>query len=206
VSKSYDALGVWSVPTYDGDGRVKKTTLQNGVFTSMGYDDQGRKSFEIDAVNQKTEYGYDVLGRLTTIKQAAVFDPISNITKQPVTTFGFNAYGQQTSIADANGRITKFDFNQFGQQTSRTLPDDGNAATNEREEMAYNSFGDLDYSIDFNGTKVDRVYDYEAGSGLSTKFGRLAKTTWTAQERQHAGRDGEPDIRSVWPRGCDHRE
>jgi hypothetical protein len=26
---------------------------------------------------------------------------------------------------------------------------------------------------------MDMIYDYEAGSGLSTKFGRVAKVTWT---------------------------
>lgn len=100
-------------------------------------------------------------------------DPISGINKQPETLFGFDSYGNRTSITEARGRVTKFTFNAFGQQLSRTLPDDGNPATNETETMVYNNFGAIDYAIDFNGTMVDTVYDYEAGSGLSTKFGRV---------------------------------
>ena len=55
------------------------------------------------------------------------------------------------------------------------MPDDGNPTTNESEATFYTEYGEVDYTIDFNGAKVDHVYDYELGSGLTTKLGRMAR-------------------------------
>jgi hypothetical protein len=66
VSKSYDALGIWSQPIFDTYGRSIGSKLQDGTFTSMGYDNQGRKEYDIDVLGQRTDYGYDTLGRIAS--------------------------------------------------------------------------------------------------------------------------------------------
>jgi YD repeat-containing protein len=70
---------------------------------------------------------------------------------RPETKFGYNAYGQQISITDANNRVTSFTYDKYGQQTSRTLPAVAGVST--KEEKCFTQYGELDYSIDFNGTR-----------------------------------------------------
>jgi RHS repeat-associated protein/fimbrial isopeptide formation D2 family protein/uncharacterized repeat protein (TIGR01451 family) len=191
VIATIDSLGKRTESQYDGDSRVTKVTYADGAFMTTAYDSNGRRTGEsmvVDwtgsgvnktAVLQTTNYGYDTFGRMISILQPPVDHDNNAGTAmvRPETKFGFNAFGQQISITDANNRVTAFTYDKYGQQTSRTLPAVGGVSA--KEEKFFTQYGELDYSIDFNGTKVDMVYDYEAGSGLNTKFGRVAKVTWT---------------------------
>jgi YD repeat-containing protein len=54
--------------------------------------------------------------------------------------------------------------------------------TKESESTHYNAFGDVDYTIDFNGAKVDPVYDYEvfnASLPVGPNNSKLGRTAWT---------------------------
>ena len=175
---SWDAAGVPSFTKYDKDGRAVRTTFADGAFTEVGYDRDGRQAFTIDEVGQRTDSGYDALGRLKTVTQPAVVDPATGKMVRPVTTYGYDKQGNRVSITDANGRVTKWEFDEYGRSTGRTLP----AVTGEpqaSEFTAYDMYGAVDYTVDFAGTKADTVYDYDAGSGLGTKLGRVARVSWT---------------------------
>ncbi|MCZ2343882.1 MAG: putative Ig domain-containing protein [Bacteroidales bacterium] len=175
VVASYDAAGVPTYTTYDADGRVTKITFADGSTQQTGYDSQGRKAFEIDAVGQQTDYGYDSLGRLVTVTLPAVTDAKTGLTSRPVFTYGYDKYGNQVTIADPYGRVTQFHFDEFGRSTGRTLPAVDGVRAN--EFTVYDKYGNVDYSIDFNGQKTDRVYDYNLsadGKGL----GRLVEVRY----------------------------
>jgi RHS repeat-associated protein len=156
---------------HDGDGRLMTTLYPDGTSTRLGYDGQGRKGSETDALGRVTAFGYDAkTGRLTSVTQPEVADHLG-VKTSPVTKYGYDKYGNLTSITDALGRQTTFTFNAYGQQESRTLPFDLTTAK-ATEEKFYNDFGDVDYTIDFNGAKVESVYDYEDAK-YGAKLGRL---------------------------------
>ena len=175
---SWDAAGVPTYTKYDGDGRAVRTTLADGAFTEVRYDGYGRQVFAVDAVGQRSDSGYDALGRLETVTQPAVVDPATGKLERPVTTYGYDKLGNRVSITDANGRVTRWEFDEYGRSIGRTLP--AVAGGPQASELtAYDKYGAVDYSIDFAGTKADTVYDYDAGSGLATKLGRVARVSWT---------------------------
>ena len=91
-------------------------------FTTVCFQLRGQKVTDTDAAGQATDYAYDNLGHLVSVTKAAVFDPATGLTVRPITQYGYNGYGNQTSITDALGRVTSFAFDDFGSQLSRTLP------------------------------------------------------------------------------------
>jgi RHS repeat-associated protein len=166
-----DAAGVSTKTEYDDDGQVTRVDFADGTSVQTGYDAQGRKAFEVDAVGQRTDYGYDAHGFLVSELQPAVFDPVSGATKRPETAYGYDAYGNQTSITDASGRVTMFSYDEFGRQTKRTLPAVGGVLASETK--AYDKYGNLDFAVDFNGQKQQYVYDYDVAGG--TTLGRAVE-------------------------------
>jgi RHS repeat-associated protein len=173
---STDALGKTTRTTYDGDGRAIRVDLPNGSFTQTHYDSNGRKDYDIDAVGQRTDYGYDSLGRLQTVTQPAVIDPATGQSVRPVTTYGYDNYGNRTSITDANQHVTAFAFDAFGRQTGRTLP--AVNGTSVAENQTYDSFGNAATSTDFAGNTTVYIYDYNRTG--STTLGRLMETDYYA--------------------------
>lgn len=90
----------------------------------------------VDALNRRTELGYDAYGNLTSITELAgtdqartftvaydgPFDQVSRVT-DPLghqTTYTYRADGALQAITDPVGRVTTFDSNEAGQVTSVT--------------------------------------------------------------------------------------
>ena len=134
-----------------------------------------RWTIKSDAVGNRTDYGYDTQGRLTTVTQAAVVNPSTGVSVRPVTTYGYDQYGNQTSITDANGHVTTFAFDAFGHQLTTTLP--AASGVSGTETSTYNNFGDLDTQTDFDGNVTKYIYDYEQTGG--TTLGRLMEVDYT---------------------------
>ena len=205
VRNGDDVVYVKTQTEYDGDGRAIRTLVGDKTYgmdslgvnptfaldptftyaftgseTKTKYDTLGRKENETDVMGRVTGYGYDDFGRLTSVTQPEVVDPTDNSLKAPVTKYDYDVQGNMKKITDALGRETTFTFNAYGQQTKRTLPDiSADKSGGNYEEKFYNAFGDLDYTIDFNGAfngaKVDYVYDYDktALSSGSISLGHL---------------------------------
>jgi RHS repeat-associated protein len=181
VSAASDVLGkdaqgqptvvqsVWTETEYDADGRAVATLHADGTATQVTYDAEGRKASETDALGRVTAFGYDdKSGRLTSVTQPEVPDHLG-VKTSPVTKYGYDPYGNLTSITDALGRVTTFTFNAYGQQTSRVLPFD-DPAERVFETKTYDGFGNLDtsfdYTLDAQGKPVgvrfaDYRYDYD---------------------------------------------
>ena len=61
-------------------------------------------------------------GQVTNITQPEVVNPTTGQSVRPVTTYGYDRYGDETSITDANGNVSTFTYDPFGHQLSETLP------------------------------------------------------------------------------------
>lgn len=87
--------------TYDYDGNVTAHTNPNGDTTNFVYDKLNRLYQVKDPLNQTTEYGYSVLGDLSTIKQA-------DGTQSWVTSKEYNELGNLTKKTSPSGEAEIF--------------------------------------------------------------------------------------------------
>ena len=95
-----------------------------------------------------TRFGYDALGRLTSVTDAL----------DQVTSYTYDELGNRLTQTDANGRTTTFEYDRIGRQTARILPGDS------RESMTYNDDGSLATYTDFGGNT--RTFEYDANRRL----------------------------------------
>ena len=201
---TYDALGRQETVTdpmgrvtrfkYDDLGRVRATTAEGNdadnrtdVTTQTIYDARGRRAAEIDGLGRRTEFTYDDAGRLLSVSLPGVDDALTaeKTLIRPTWTYGYDAFGNRTSIEDSMGRVTAFGFDGQNRQTSRTLPlgvDSTGIDGDFTESMVYHDqasdgplFGLLKSSTDFEGNTVTYGYD---------GFGRQTSVTY-------ANADGE---------------
>jgi RHS repeat-associated protein len=181
---SKDALMHVTRTDYDGDGRAVATYFADGTSTRVEYDSLGRKKADIDQLGRRTEYGYDPQGRLTTVRQPAVPDPLNGGTPTvPVTSYGYDVYGNHVTTTDARGRVTRWTFDQFGQELTRTLPDVPNQPP-ATETSTYNGYGQLLTHTDFNGQLATYFYDTDRDRAdpqhPSLRLGRLTAVEYRA--------------------------
>ena len=162
---------------YDVFGRLKKTTFEDGNFMSATYDDFDRRNAVTDELGQTTQFEFNDWGRLTAVIERAVTNPATGLSEAPRTEYRYDAYGNHVRTADANDHVTTFGYDVHNRQSSRTLPNvTGEPAA--VESTTYNAFGDVDFTLDFKGQKVDYVYDYELTG--DTRLGLLRRVDYYA--------------------------
>ncbi|MFG2825164.1 LamG-like jellyroll fold domain-containing protein [Kitasatospora sp. NPDC048365] len=124
--------------TYDTAGNLTRSTIKNtpqNQVTTFTYDQRGRKTSET-APNGNvaggtpgaftTTYVHDPLDRLTQKIEPTVTTDVyntstgSNIQQQtaPLTTYGYDTFGDLTSVDDPNGNITTYTYNNNSEQTA----------------------------------------------------------------------------------------
>lgn len=190
-----DALDRFTQFEYDKLGRVTQTILQgdtpldttDDVTSLTEYDALGRRVAAIDPLGRRTVYDYDDQGRLKGVTLPEVTDAAGtgSTTGFAGYTYGYDIYGNQTSITDPNGHETTFTFDHLGRQLTRTLPlgqagEVGHVPGGFVEQMIYDDtpgsqivgdksssvgFGQLSRSIDFEGRVTQYLYDNTASGG-----------------------------------------
>ncbi|MGB0767991.1 MAG: RHS repeat-associated core domain-containing protein [Phycisphaeraceae bacterium] len=165
---------------------MTRTTYHDNTSSTTGYDYAGRRVSETDPLGRTTNYTYDTTGRLIAVTLPMI-DPDGSATgttntDRPTYAYGYDQYGNQTTITDPIGvsttgdptdRVTQFTFDDRGRQTTRTLPDTS------IEQMVYDDTpiatvqagpnpglsvagGQLEYTIDFEGRVTAYRYDNTA--------------------------------------------
>ena len=198
-----DSIAQTTEFTYDNVGRVTHTIGRGDAVASGGtgdvvtqtiYDSLGRRVAEIDALNRRTDYDYDDAGRLIGVTLPQI-DPDGFATgtvdnTRPVYTYGYDAYGNQTTItdpigntttADPDDRVTQFAYDERGRQISRTLPlgvETPGILDDFVETMQYIDGGVHDGMLllhtDFQGNTTRYSYD---------DFGRVLTKTYNGGDR-----------------------
>ncbi len=185
-----DALGRETSFTYDVLGRLTQTTYADGSTTSQTYDTLGRRTSATDQLGRTTQYEYDNAGRLTAVVLPAVVDPTTSQPTQPRYEYGYDPFGNQTTITDPNGNTTTFTYDHLGRQVTRVLPlgtstgiesqhyDDrtlGELQASGDNQAASTALGQQAYLVDFEGNVTSYLYDNRASGG-----GRLVSTSYYA--------------------------
>jgi len=109
----------------------------------MGYDQLARITRVTDENLYTTKYAYDNLSQLTEIEQA----------NQAKTKYTYDNLARLTEIKDANQNLTKFEYDAFFRPTATILP------MEQRNQTAYDKFGQIVSETDFNGSTINYTYD-----------------------------------------------
>ncbi|WP_380286423.1 LamG-like jellyroll fold domain-containing protein [Kitasatospora purpeofusca] len=125
--------------TYDTAGRLTRSELSSSLggpssVATYAYDQRGLvisstspigNSAGADPAAYTTSFGYDVLGRAVTVTAPPVSAESGGsaaATVRPITTTGYNAFGEAVSAKDPLGRVARTTVNRLGRAVAATLP------------------------------------------------------------------------------------
>ena len=148
-----DALGRVTGYEYDVLGRRTKRTLPEGQVETVAYNVIGLPVMKTDFNGKTTTFAYDVMNRLTAKVPDASFGA-------PSITYGYDARGLRTSMADAHGTTT-YTYDERGQRIQKASP-------NGTLDYTYNDQGLLISTVSGNANGVDLAYSYDVLNRLRT--------------------------------------
>jgi YD repeat-containing protein len=148
-----DAKGnIASITQIVGTLDTSTSTIKDDLVTTMTYTANGLLDTVSDPLKQKTDYNYDVFGRLTQI----IFDDLSTRS------FAYDRAGNQTRVTDENGNLTQFQYDKLNRVTQITEADpDGptKPLTSPITKFTYDAMGNLTELTDARGNLTKYQYD-----------------------------------------------
>ncbi|WP_307043570.1 LamG-like jellyroll fold domain-containing protein [Streptomyces achromogenes] len=201
------ALSATDVTSLYGKGRSGGTVGSSDAQTTRyTYDRRGLPTSMTDAEQHTTDYAYDEAGNLAVTTAPAVQaepDGTTASTVRPVTTSGFNTFGEGVEEQDPDGLVTTTAYDAEGNKVSETLPaytpagasapnagttvwtydSEGNQTSvtspgGKTSSYLYDQLGDVAQVTDPDGTKTHAVYDAD-GDQLSATDGTGAQAQAT---------------------------
>jgi RHS repeat-associated protein len=110
---------------------------------SVTYDKRGQVISETDANGKTSTYGYDALGRMTSIK-----DSLGNETKA-----AYDTRGNLIALTDANGNTYGFEYDRNDRLVKEVLP------LGQTSQYRYDGNGNLTQKTSPNGERTSYSYD-----------------------------------------------
>ena len=159
LARLSDAAGTTIVAyTNDLAGRLARADKGNSTFTSYEYDAAGQLSHLVNhavdgSVNSRFDYAYNDLGLRTSMT-----------TLDGLTTYGYDALGQLTSVALPGGRTIEYVYDAVGNRVSVT---DAGAVTNytANDSQQYVTVGSSSRAYDADGNLIS-----ETVGGLTSTY------------------------------------
>ena len=171
------------------DGSADVTT---GVLTTTWTRDQrGLPTSMTDPDGAVTSYSYDQAGQLTVTTGPPVTTQIYGgqpVTARPVTTTGYDTYGDTAETKDPDGNVTTNGYDADGRPVSKTLPSytpPGGSAITPVDTTAYDGDGNVTSTTD--GLNDTTTYGYDQQGNQVTVTAPDHSVTTTAYDA-----DGEP--------------
>ncbi|MGW2722748.1 LamG-like jellyroll fold domain-containing protein [Streptomyces sp. NPDC001492] len=189
------ALSASEVTSLYGKGRsggtVGSSTEQT---TKYSYDKRGLPTSMTDAEQHTTNYSYDEAGNLATTTAPAVQaepDGTNPATVRPVTTSGFNTFGEAVEEQDPNGLVSTTVYDAEGNKVSETLPSytpAGASSPNAGTTVwTYDSEGNQTSVTTPGGRTTSYLYD---------QMGNVAQVTAPDTTKTHAVYDANGEMQS----------
>lgn len=152
------------------DGYITPGTLT----TSWKLDQRGLPTSMTDPDGNVTGYTYDEAGKLAVTTQPPVVTQTyghSLVSARPVSTTGYDTFGDKAETQDPNGNVTTYGYDADGLQVSQTLPPytppGSSADITAPSTMKYDSMGRLSSRTDPLGNKT--TYSYDQLSDLTSQ-------------------------------------
>jgi RHS repeat-associated protein len=172
--------------TYDSAGNLLQKTDQAGRITSFCYDNADRLTSTIDPAQKNTTYEYNARSQITAVIDAInqryefVYDVLGSRTQEKKGTatmsFGYDAAGNMSQRTDYNGAVTNYLYDALNRLTTISYPGTPSATYGydvlSRLTTAANPTGTVAIAYD-NRSRVSSVtdvfgqvvsYDYDANS------------------------------------------
>jgi YD repeat-containing protein len=205
-SYTYDALGdritqtnparLTTVYTYDAAGNLLTTTLdgytgnpsdpiaaENLVEESRAYDPVGRLASVTNVMGTQTDYTYYGDGQTAS---SYIVDPSSGTGMEDVTTYAYDAAGNQVSEAEPGGLVIDTAYNPDDQVTTRTVDPTG---VDRVTAMGYDPDGDVtSESLTGGGVTQTQTMTYSTmGQELSQTVDDTSGNLTTSYVRDQRG-------------------
>jgi large repetitive protein len=119
------ALSSSDVSTLYSGGRSGAALGSNAHTTSWTLDERGLPTSMTDPNGNTTNYNYDEAGKLAVVSDPAVSTEInggSPVQVRPITSYGYDTFGEQVSSEDPNGNITTTNYDADGRQVAVASP------------------------------------------------------------------------------------
>ncbi|UOX90824.1 LamG domain-containing protein [Amycolatopsis sp. FBCC-B4732] len=203
---------------FDQLGNLARLTKPSGAKSVSTYDTNGDRLSVTDPNGARTEATYDFLSRpltstvferypstlTATTTNSYAASPLNpggaNLasTRTPngaLTSYGYNALGETTSVTDAAGNTTRYGYSYLGEKASITAADntstetsydqssrpvrvtrkDATGAVLKQTSAAYDAGGRLTSSVDGRGTP--RTFTYDAANRLASELQPVSATS-----------------------------
>jgi RHS repeat-associated protein len=173
--------------TYNAMDQVLSQTTVNtgGNLTTMYQRDQrGLVIAETDPAGHTTTIQNDELGQAVVTTAPAVSAQNGTgsapVTASPVTTDGYNTFGEVAEQSDANGNVTRYAYDQDGQQVTITdpsyTPPGASSPVSGTTTISYDNLGQQTSETDPLGNPTTYTYDQLGDKATQTDPGG---GTWT---------------------------
>lgn len=181
----------WRSYTYDGMGRLTRTTLPDGNFSTITYqNDFWGKSNIItkDELGHQKSASYDGYDQLQQLYE-------TNGSAQYLTSYQYDGAGRLVQMTDARSNLTTYAYDSLGHKISMTDPDMGVLT------YTYDNGGLLLSQRDAKNQVVRFTYD-ALGRRTTKLVNEQPHTTWFYDEPGHGDSVGEL-TRVVYPSGSE---
>ncbi|MFZ1218807.1 MAG: RHS repeat-associated core domain-containing protein [Chthoniobacterales bacterium] len=192
---------------YDAAGNLHSTEDARHYITTLGYDDQNRRTFvKIEALNETTWTDYDRAGnKLYEIRPDGTlrswdYDSMNRLwhayewrpagtwpTANQTTTYIHDIAGNVQSIKDTKGVVYEYAYDLMNRKISQTYPADPGASV-PVENYGYNSVGNLEnvitpanqhkhFHYDNRNRQDHSWWDSDVGPNVATQYDEASRVT-----------------------------
>jgi len=167
---------------YDARGHLERTDHPDGSSTRSTYDAVGQIQYTFDALNRRTEYVHDDLGR-----QVKVIHPDGTFDQTD-----FDEEGNEIARIDRLGRKTRMVYDAANRLTFTIEPDGtpNDDSDNPRTQTVYNKAGEVIETIDARGASTFYEYDRAGRQELvRDAYGRETRHAYDRTGRRESTTD-----------------
>lgn len=153
--------------TYSATGKLLTETIAYGTThaetTTHFYDVRDWRDYTLDPRNQKTDFGYDAAGRVTSVKNPLLHETI----------FDYDANGKRTLVRTPLGHETETSYTPLGLEDNVIDP------TNKVIDYGYNSFGERNALTNRRNKTYEFFYNKNGKpTTTETPLGHPLTKTW----------------------------